>query len=176
MINSTDELTPEQYAEFLARYHAARADTRTPAQRAEDYARSLRPDAVDLLTAVAAETGLELSYLACADTFTAHLTEPNPFYRSMHGHILHYQSWNERWSGIGGRGMRPGQVRAYLRIYQAHRDWYADSVFAALARADGWILCTTHSVKFPAGQEETHKAGPCGEQNTAGRCAFTALG
>jgi hypothetical protein len=44
------------------------------------------------------------------------------------------------------------------------------------ATRESWVLCTTHSVQFPAGQEEAHKAGSCGEQNTTGRCAFTALG
>lgn len=36
-----------------------------------------------------------------------------------------------------------------------------------------WVTCTTHSVKFPAGWEEGHRAGPLGEQNTTGACVFS---
>jgi hypothetical protein len=133
-MKGTADLTWDQYADFLTRYHASLADSRTPAQRAEDHARALRPEAVDLLTAVAGETSLELSYLACAANFTARLDETNAYYGSMHGAALHYQSWNDRWSGIGGRELKASQVRAYLRIYQAHRDWRADDVFTVLAR------------------------------------------
>jgi hypothetical protein len=48
---------------------------------------------------------------------------------------------------------------------------------AAYGQAAGrWVLCTTHSVKFPAGGEQAHKADTFGEQNTAGPCAFTDCG
>lgn len=38
-----------------------------------------------------------------------------------------------------------------------------------------WITCTRHAVKFPAGQEQAHREGPAGEQNTAGACRFESI-
>lgn len=32
--------------------------------------------------------------------------------------------------------------------------------------------CVTHACIFPAGWEDGHKAGSCGEQNTTGKCVF----
>lgn len=36
-----------------------------------------------------------------------------------------------------------------------------------------WVTCTTHAAKFPAGWEDSHRAGPLGEQNTTGACVFS---
>lgn len=35
-----------------------------------------------------------------------------------------------------------------------------------------WTRCVTHSAVFPSGWEDSHRAGPLGEQNAPGACVF----
>jgi hypothetical protein len=87
-------------------------------------------------------------------------------------------TYSDLWHGACGDcrwrwGHYPDTMPAALRRYRAEMTYGHDWESCAgtnCARygeaAREWTLCTTHSVKFPAG----------GEQNTAGACAFTEHG
>jgi hypothetical protein len=101
--------------------------------------RAQQPEAADLLAAVAAEFGLDLSYLAATtavagDCWSAQLRDPNPCWQ---GPVLRYQQWNNYFCGLGGRPLAGSEVRAYLAIYAGHREWSAEAMFAALRPEPG---------------------------------------
>lgn len=118
------------------------------AARDLEYAKAVDPEACALLVRMAAEYGLELSFLASGENFTARLTDMRPPNGGSRP-VLHFQSWNAHWSGDpGGRGLDVSEVAAWLAAYRAHPTWHPDSLYDDMK-------ARTRSAEVPGPSETT---------------------
>lgn len=93
-----------------------------------DQATALKPEAVTFAEAMAGKHDMRLTVLACADNFTLSLGDPHD-YQHRHGHVVSYQSWNDRWSELRGVEIGLDEVDEYLTAYRRHAGTYADDIY-----------------------------------------------